>query len=62
MLQQHGGEAEPLVDGIRPANAIVRILGDHVVTGALGERLDGFRWRLSVSLSSPTFVIDDVRK
>jgi hypothetical protein len=37
---EHGGEAGPLVDGVRALDAVVAVLGDDVVAGPPGERRD----------------------
>jgi hypothetical protein len=47
----------PTVDQVRALHAVVAVLGDKLVAGSLGEASTADRWRLRVSVSSPTFVI-----
>jgi hypothetical protein len=59
---EHGGETWPGIDWVCTAHALIRSHRQSHSRRAFAKALIAARWRLSLSLSSPTLALELVRK
>ena len=59
---EHGTEAWPRLEGISSPRSLIIVFTHELIAGTLAKDAMASRWRLSLSLSAPTFARLEVRR